>query len=169
MSTTDILFNSPALHSLKRTQLVQLCKRHSIKASGKNTELVARLQEHARGLPSGAPLSVAVRSERPGAQGVVTDISDEEEGGEQGTSPDEERPSEIWEVVSELGEGAAQKRASVDSKRSVVTAGSQGQTGEFGTAASSKCSFLIFSGYVYNYANIIYSDYIQIPSKLNRA
>ena len=48
MSTTDILFNSPALHSLKRAQLVQLCKRHNIKASGKNTELVDRLKEESR-------------------------------------------------------------------------------------------------------------------------
>ncbi|KAH8833786.1 hypothetical protein DL96DRAFT_1578403 [Flagelloscypha sp. PMI_526] len=31
-----ILFNSPALHALKRDQLVKLCKMHSIKANGKN-------------------------------------------------------------------------------------------------------------------------------------
>ena len=48
--TTDILFNSPALHSLKRAQLVQLCKRHELKATGKNADLIARLKNHALGL-----------------------------------------------------------------------------------------------------------------------
>lgn len=35
MSSNEILFNSPALHSLKRAQLVKICKRHGLKASGK--------------------------------------------------------------------------------------------------------------------------------------
>ncbi|KAI0287177.1 hypothetical protein BC826DRAFT_1108625 [Russula brevipes] len=63
--TTQILFNSPALHSLKRDQLVKLCKIHSIKASGKNTELIQKLKNHAASLPHGSPLSVAARSEQP--------------------------------------------------------------------------------------------------------
>ncbi|KAI0827279.1 hypothetical protein BC628DRAFT_163841 [Trametes gibbosa] len=50
-TTTQILFNSPALHSLKRDQLVKLCKIHSIKANGKNVELIERLKEHAHALP----------------------------------------------------------------------------------------------------------------------
>ncbi|KAI0634370.1 hypothetical protein C8Q77DRAFT_1111388 [Trametes polyzona] len=50
-TTTQILFNSPALHSLKRDQLVKLCKIHSIKANGKNTELIERLKQHAQALP----------------------------------------------------------------------------------------------------------------------
>ena len=41
-TTTQILFNSPALHSLKRDQLVKLCKIHSIKANGKNSDLIDR-------------------------------------------------------------------------------------------------------------------------------
>ena|ERR1700761_4280883 len=51
MSTTDILLNSHALNSLKRAQLVQICKQHGIKASGKNPELIAKLQELGRNLP----------------------------------------------------------------------------------------------------------------------
>ena len=51
MSTTQILFNSPALHSLKRDQLVKLCKLHSIKANGKNVELIERLKQYALQLP----------------------------------------------------------------------------------------------------------------------
>ncbi|KAF5365221.1 hypothetical protein D9758_005423 [Tetrapyrgos nigripes] len=62
-TTTDILFNSPALNSLKRDQLVKLCKIHSVKASGKNIELIARLKQVAETLPKDAPLSIAARSE----------------------------------------------------------------------------------------------------------
>ena len=81
--TTRILFNSPALHSLKRDQLVKLCKLHSIKAVGKNTELVEKLKRHATTLPLGSPLSVATRSERPQ---------------DDANSPPQ-RPSEQWEIV----------------------------------------------------------------------
>ncbi|KAG7095610.1 hypothetical protein E1B28_006336 [Marasmius oreades] len=62
-TTTEILFNSPALHSLKRDQLVKLCKIHSIKASGKNVELIARLKAVAETLPKDSALSIAARSE----------------------------------------------------------------------------------------------------------
>ncbi|EJD01791.1 uncharacterized protein FOMMEDRAFT_168412 [Fomitiporia mediterranea MF3/22] len=134
MSTTDILFNSPALHSLKRAQLVQLCKRHNIKASGKNTELVARLQEHARALPSNTPLSVAVRSESLDA----TDISDEDDVEEQLESPEKERDSQVWEIVSRNGSVFAEDRGSVNSKEGPTS----GQAGEFGTAGSSKSAIL---------------------------
>lgn len=48
---TQILFNSPALHALKRDQLIKLCKAHSIKASGKSVDLIERLKQHARSLP----------------------------------------------------------------------------------------------------------------------
>ncbi|THV05704.1 hypothetical protein K435DRAFT_960971 [Dendrothele bispora CBS 962.96] len=65
-TTTDILFNSPALHSLKRDQLVKLCKIHSVKAAGKNVELIARLKQVAETLPKDAPLSIAARSEDHG-------------------------------------------------------------------------------------------------------
>ncbi|GAA5894846.1 hypothetical protein JCM8208_006085 [Rhodotorula glutinis] len=41
-----ILHNDAALHSLKRVQLLALVKRFGLKGSGKNTDLVARLQEH---------------------------------------------------------------------------------------------------------------------------
>ncbi|KAI0719785.1 hypothetical protein C8T65DRAFT_736345 [Cerioporus squamosus] len=56
-TTTQILFNSPALHSLKRDQLVKLCKIHSIKANGKNTELIERLKQRALELPPEAALA----------------------------------------------------------------------------------------------------------------
>ncbi|GAA5856662.1 hypothetical protein JCM9279_004863 [Rhodotorula babjevae] len=43
-----ILHNDAALHSLKRPQLHALVRRFGLKGSGKNTDLVARLQEHGR-------------------------------------------------------------------------------------------------------------------------
>ncbi|KAJ3563954.1 hypothetical protein NP233_g8607 [Leucocoprinus birnbaumii] len=85
--TTEILFNSPALNALRRDQLQKLCKLHSIKANGKNTELIDRLREHAKTLPNDDPLSVAARSE------VVAD--DDE------SVRSTQRPSEQWEVVME--------------------------------------------------------------------
>ncbi|KAJ9124278.1 hypothetical protein QFC22_001078 [Naganishia vaughanmartiniae] len=57
MAAHEILFNDPALRSLKRQQLVQLCKRYGLKASGKNTELQQRLQDY------GTTLSIRQRQE----------------------------------------------------------------------------------------------------------
>ncbi|KAG8823944.1 hypothetical protein FRC19_002818 [Serendipita sp. 401] len=48
--SNQILFNEPALHSLKRAQLMALCKRYNIKQSGKNEELVVRLRQYAETL-----------------------------------------------------------------------------------------------------------------------
>jgi hypothetical protein len=118
--TTQILFNSPALHSLKRDQLVKLCKLHSIKASGKKPELIQKLKCHAASLPPGSPLSVATRSEQPQDHGI---------------SPPQ-RPSEQWEVVMEdipeLPGGLSQPTLS--SLRTV----SENTADEFGTGGSSK-------------------------------
>ncbi|CED84685.1 hypothetical protein [Phaffia rhodozyma] len=49
--STAVLLNSPALNALNRKQLVSLCKRFHIKASGKNADLVAKLQTFAKTLP----------------------------------------------------------------------------------------------------------------------
>lgn len=124
--TTQILFNSPALHSLKRDQLVKLCKIHSVKASGKNIDLIQRLKEHASSLPLGDPLSVATRSEQP--QDDTSSIS---------SRLDSQRPSEQWEVVMEdipeLPE--ASSRGTISSLRSVAG----NAPDEFGTGGESKC------------------------------
>lgn len=84
-TTTEILFNSPALHSLKRDQLVRLCKLHSIKASGKNVDLIDRLKQHAQALPKDSPLSIASRSEHNEKENIY-------------------RPSEQWEVMDTIPE-----------------------------------------------------------------
>lgn len=67
-ASNDILFNASALHSLKRQQLIVLCKRYKVKASGKvegvhyshsecsyilrlqNDDIVARLQAYGQSL-----------------------------------------------------------------------------------------------------------------------
>ncbi|KAJ7177862.1 hypothetical protein C8R46DRAFT_987838 [Mycena filopes] len=117
-TTTQILFNSPALHSLKRDQLVKLCKIHSIKANGKNVELVERLKTHARNLPRDSPLSVAFRSE---------EAQDEEEI-QEAARP---RPSSQWEIVMDSIVEEAEESSSQGTLSSRATL-----TGEFGTGSS---------------------------------
>ncbi|KLO07827.1 hypothetical protein SCHPADRAFT_1001366 [Schizopora paradoxa] len=96
MSTTEILFNSPALHSLKRAQLVQLCKRHNIKAAGKNTELVERLKQHATTLKlnqlNGVGGKVNDGAVGDGDQSVLDEL-------DSAVFDRPERPSEMWEIV----------------------------------------------------------------------
>ncbi|KAI0305294.1 hypothetical protein B0F90DRAFT_1184110 [Multifurca ochricompacta] len=124
--TTQILFNSPALHSLKRDQLVRLCKIHSIKASGKNIDLIQRLKKHALTLPLSDPSS----SEQPDDDNDVQDDL---------ASPlDLKRPSEQWEVVmediQELPESSS--RATLSSLRSLTS----NAPDEFGAGGGSKSS-----------------------------
>ncbi|KAI0791494.1 hypothetical protein BC629DRAFT_366237 [Irpex lacteus] len=98
MSYNAILQNSPALNSLKRQQLVKLCKRHALKASGKNVDLIERLKEHGTGLP---PEALDYRWE-------LSDGDDEEPNpflSPGPTAPQQTslsmstRPSEQWEIV----------------------------------------------------------------------
>ncbi|KAJ7093921.1 hypothetical protein B0H15DRAFT_831238 [Mycena belliarum] len=131
-TTTQILFNSPALHSLKRDQLVKLCKIHSIKANGKNVDLVERLKSHAQSLPRDSPLSVAFRSEQEGAP----ETGDEEDA-EEGVQEDKvsmPRPSSQWElvmdsIIEEVEESSSQGTLSSLKSGSTLA-------GEFGTGSS---------------------------------
>lgn len=114
-STTQILFHSPALNSLKRDQLVKLCKRHGLKASGKNAELIERLKQKASELPPEA----------------IEWIDSEEE--DDATLP---RPSEQWEIVMDNiveEDESGSNSGTITSMRSVRTLGA---AGEFGTAGS---------------------------------
>ncbi|KAK0451851.1 hypothetical protein EV421DRAFT_1067518 [Armillaria borealis] len=54
-ATEDILHNSAALHSLKRDQLIRLCKIHGVKASGKNVDIAERLANIPRQATQQAP------------------------------------------------------------------------------------------------------------------
>ena len=130
-TTTQILFNSPALHSLKRQQLIRLCHIHSIKASGKNIELVEKLKKHAETLPKDSPLSVAARSERH-------DVDYEEDDEEDKENDRRQRPSEQWELmesIKELDESSSNTLSSFKTLGSNNTITST----EFGMG-SSKCT-----------------------------
>ncbi|KAH7106978.1 hypothetical protein BKA62DRAFT_740729 [Auriculariales sp. MPI-PUGE-AT-0066] len=85
--TADIIHNSPALHSLKREQLVKLCKKHSIKASGKNADLIEKLKTYAATAPAS--------DSDDDADGAPVAISDEDRKGGG-------RLSEQWEILDEV-------------------------------------------------------------------
>ncbi|KAG0697125.1 hypothetical protein DFH29DRAFT_947712 [Suillus ampliporus] len=123
-TTTQILFNSPALNSLKRDQLVKLCKIHSIKANGKNKDIIERLQLHAQTLPPDDPLRIATRNEESDDE---QDAAEEERKNRESMMA---RPSEQWEIVmdsiAEVDEDAA---STLKNNR----AGNATQAGEFGT------------------------------------
>ncbi|CAA7266176.1 unnamed protein product [Cyclocybe aegerita] len=137
-TTTQILFNSPALHSLKREQLIKLCKIHSIKANGKNVDLIQRLRHHAQTLPKDSPLSVAARSESKEPIPMQPEEADEDL---QDDAQDDSsirtaipRPSEQWEMVmdsiEEVEENSSQ--GSLSSQRTLNNT----IPGEFGTGSS---------------------------------
>src|SRR6266540_943062 len=141
-TTTQILFNSPALHSLKREQLMKLCKIHSLKANGKNVELIQRLRQHAQTLPKDSPLSIAARSEEVASIKSAETNDEIEVHKEQEDAVEEDqdqsdnqrvRPSEQWEVVmdsiEEVEENSSQ--GTMSSQRTI-----NGGTEEFGTGGS---------------------------------
>lgn len=121
-TTTQILFNSPALHSLKRDQLVKLCKTHSIKANGKTVDLISRLKEHAQTLPKESPLSIAARSEEMNVDDA-DDLGDTDMSSRALNFP---RPSEQWEIMDTINETEESS-----SQGSLAT-----RNGEFGTGNS---------------------------------
>ncbi|KAH9924973.1 uncharacterized protein BXZ73DRAFT_103350 [Epithele typhae] len=162
-STTQILFNSPALHSLKRDQLVKLCKIHSVKANGKNTELIARLKELTQCLPpeglrtetevdpafgstlqatlDANPLSPSMDEDdaMEGIPDIPVGFGDDMDAMDQDvelpmlSSHFTTRPSEQWEVVMEDIEEMDESRAGTMSSKGSLKAFS---SGEFGTHSS---------------------------------
>ncbi|TFK31716.1 hypothetical protein BDQ12DRAFT_693663 [Crucibulum laeve] len=131
-TTTQILFNSPALHSLKRDQLVKLCKIHSLKANGKNIEIIERLKQHAITLPKDSPLSIAARSDQSGiVPASESENTDEDDSGS--NLKYMPRPSEQWEVVMDSIQ-ECEENSSQGTMSSQRTLG--GTTGEFGTGSS---------------------------------
>lgn len=140
--TTEILFNSPALHSLKREQLQKLCKIHSIKANGKNSDLIDRLRQRALTLPNDDPLSIAARSEPHAFPLIHSSPSrapedDDEELGRLS------RPSEQWEIVMESIQEVEEmsSQGTLSSLRTLQNSTS----GEFGTAGSKRTITILIS------------------------
>lgn len=129
-STTQILFNSPALHSLKRDQLVKLCKIHSIKATGKNMELIEKLKQRAQEMP--LDFAQIMPSSDDEASEMTVD------GEEHLLRAQLPRPSEQWEIVMDDIEEVEEPTGTVSSKGSLRTLG--GPRGEFGTG-NTKCEY----------------------------
>lgn len=97
MSVENILLNSPALSSLKRAQLVGLCKRYGLRASGKNVELISRLQEHGRTGEMEDILGYDDMLPRDdGGKSIADDGNDPRD-----VPTAAPRPSEAWSVVDE--------------------------------------------------------------------
>ncbi|KAJ3822406.1 hypothetical protein F5880DRAFT_1574902 [Lentinula raphanica] len=145
--TTEILFNSPALHSLKRDQLVKLCKIHSIKASGKNVELIERLKKVAEELTKGSGSDIATRVNAIDRGDLSVDIETRDNGDEDKENHDARtranitvtkelpRPSEQWEVMESIAEaeneGSGSRNGtlrSIASHREFGTGGSKSST-----------------------------------------
>lgn len=126
-TTTQILFNSPALHSLKRDQLVKLCKIHNIKANGKNVELIARLKQRAQ--------EVAEEAEGGRKDEDEDDAIAQDDGPLSDFGTQMPRPSEQWEVVmediQEVEETGSSQSTMTSTKGSIRTV-----AGEFGTSGS---------------------------------
>ncbi|KAL1948050.1 hypothetical protein VTO73DRAFT_12125 [Trametes versicolor] len=147
-TTTQILFNSPALHSLKRDQLVKLCKTHSLKANGKNVELIERLKQHAQALPPDALTTPSfddemdVEEDLPGGFPADSAVMDGEEEQDDDYAMQDvvmnsrfgiPRPSEQWEVVmDDIAEVDESGVGTMSSKGSLHTV----SNGEFGTHTS---------------------------------
>ncbi|KAH9931534.1 uncharacterized protein B0H18DRAFT_1208857 [Fomitopsis serialis] len=126
-TTTQILYNSPALHSLKREQLVKLCKIHSLKANGKNTEIIERLKKHALQLGQETFLDTHQRD-------------DQKENIQDGFKLQMPRPSEQWEVVMEDIQEAPEPLGTISSKGTLTSM--RGGTEEFGSKTSTVSSSL---------------------------
>ena len=129
-ASTAILFNSPALHALKRSQLVGLCKQHDLKANGKNSDLIYRLEQKASRLP---PEMAHISSD--------DEVSDDAGGVPPGAFSDAQpaRPSEQWEMVMEDIQEVDEPVGTVSSVNSTLR--TKGPSGEFGTNGS-KCECL---------------------------
>ncbi|KAG8741563.1 hypothetical protein FRC10_002687 [Ceratobasidium sp. 414] len=105
--SNEILFNSHALNSLKRTQLVKLCKRYGIKATGKNPELVAKLEAYSQNLPPASTFicpSEADLLSSPSKQSFSDDFDSDVEGDVPVRSGSRRgQPTDQWEVSGAEG------------------------------------------------------------------
>lgn len=132
-TTTQILFNSPALHSLKREQLVKLCKIHSIKASGKNLELIERLKQRAQELP---PEALSAINDDGTLDDASSDMQDDQD--DSPYSRRMQRPSEQWEIVMEDIEEESESFGTASSK-GTLRGGAPGEFGSHNSKSKSRC------------------------------
>ncbi|KAK4685285.1 hypothetical protein P7C73_g4870, partial [Tremellales sp. Uapishka_1] len=156
MSTT-ILWNSAALNALKRHQLVALCKKHGLKASGKNIALVSRLQKYASALPGSlqihlpGPSSAATSDVEPpspissSSASTLSNLPQPPSGSpavrRRSGNNSYSRPSDAWEVLSEADASLVAPAQSTNipkssSVNSWKSAGNGESLNEFGVSSS---------------------------------
>ncbi|KAG8907337.1 hypothetical protein FRB99_004584 [Tulasnella sp. 403] len=105
MSSSEILLNSAALHSLKRSQLTKLCKRYGLKATGKNVDIIERLQEYAKSLSDREITSFDIPTSDLLEDGFELEDEDEESSPVKATRIDIATPrasgrtSEPWSII----------------------------------------------------------------------
>ncbi|ORY24783.1 hypothetical protein BCR39DRAFT_545922 [Naematelia encephala] len=141
-----ILFDSAALNALKRHQLVSLSKRYGLKASGKNVDMVERLEEFASTIDPDTPLDVYPPPSTPTASILDFAPSSPTQPTPERRIPTEDlnppsQASDTWEVLSDSGasfaspamatHGGMTKSSSVSSWKS---AGNGEKMAEFGAA-----------------------------------
>lgn len=121
---------------------------HSLKANGKNTDMIERLRAHAASLPRDNPLHFAARTEELVGSSINGAAAPDEDMETIADDPQiHSRPSEQWEMVMDsIAEedeksSAGSTLVSKASKRTFKSSTSSGSTlaGEFGT---SKCSHI---------------------------
>ncbi|QRW03337.1 hypothetical protein RhiLY_02336 [Ceratobasidium sp. AG-Ba] len=130
--SNEILFNSHALSSLKRSQLIKLCKRYGIKATGKTPELVAKLEAYAQTLPPASTFicpSEADLLSSPSKYAYANDSdSDVEENIPVRSASGRGRPSEQWEGVS-VSEGVFAADGTIRGEHGVLVPRTNGTAG----------------------------------------
>ncbi|KAI0089440.1 hypothetical protein BDY19DRAFT_1047874 [Irpex rosettiformis] len=133
MSHNEILQNSPSLQSLKRNQLVQLCKKHELKANGKNTDLIQRLKRHGSELP---PEDLDYCWENPDE-----DTNDFRSPMSPFTPSQLPRPSEQWEMImDDIAEVEENGKSAMNALNSLKTPVPAGEFGAAGSKSASKFS-----------------------------
>ncbi|KAG8929643.1 hypothetical protein FRC02_005274 [Tulasnella sp. 418] len=143
-SSTEILFNSPALNSLKRSQLIKLCKRHGLKAAGKNAEMVERLQEYGRTMQVHEPFVIPTSDAAIDEAEVLGHDEDSEDGGsdigQTPRGPGSFRTSEPWSIIDEGSREEENVLPLLSRNRSVKSTFSTSTMGEFGSQGSGTSS-----------------------------
>ncbi|EPQ51766.1 hypothetical protein GLOTRDRAFT_140767 [Gloeophyllum trabeum ATCC 11539] len=133
-TATQILFNSPALHALRRDQLLSLCRRHGLRAQGRNDELIQRLKRHAQALYAEPAGDHDARNEHD-----EDDDEDEDEdmnvNAKTNMNPRQSEQWEMMDTIEEMEEGAS-RQGSLNSLKSARG----GAAGEFGTGSSKSSS-----------------------------
>ncbi|KAK8843365.1 hypothetical protein IAR55_007022 [Kwoniella newhampshirensis] len=139
----EILRNSAALNALKRHQLVSLSKRYELRASGKNVEMVERLQDYAISHAHDLDFYIPEPASTPGPSVLFSPTLSEPDSPlpqhpilkSQTRAPTPlhhrlsqasivSRPSEAWEVLSDSGASMISPKKTTQYERGIINSAS---------------------------------------------